>query len=75
MKVTSVSVLFSAVSAKTFWHQLDGYSFADYVTEFSKTYATTAARLAAEERFAQTFATIVGHNKGRIFALLSHRCL
>lgn len=57
-------VLFFAVSAsaKTLWHQLEGYTFDDYVQEYEKVYATKDEYLLRKSIFEAKLKDIFQHN-------------
>jgi len=59
--------LFFAVafaSAKTLWHQLEGYTFDDYCSEYEKVYSTEKERLYRKSLFEKKLTEIFEHNAG-----------
>jgi len=52
----------ASVSAKTLWHQLEGYSFDDYIQEYEKVYATTEEFNYRKGLFEKKLKEIFQHN-------------
>lgn len=60
--VLTLAVLVACAAAATRWHQLDGYSHADYELEFGKKYADDAERSLRRQLFETKLAGIRRHN-------------
>jgi len=54
--------LASSVTAKTLWHELDGYTFEQFETEFTKSYGSAEERNSRAAIFAERLAVVKAHN-------------
>lgn len=62
MQAFIVACIIAGVSAKTLWHQLDGYTFDDYCKEYEKSYKSDYAY--RKELFEKKLIEIKEHNAG-----------
>ncbi|EGD74032.1 hypothetical protein PTSG_05727 [Salpingoeca rosetta] len=57
-----VALVATTVSAKTLWHQLDGYSFEHFKAEYGKRYLSSEEHDFRRQVFERTLASVKAHN-------------
>jgi cathepsin L len=62
MKLIVFMALVATISAKTLWHQLEGYSFEHYKTEYGKVYHSESEHEFRRKVFENTLAAVQKHN-------------
>jgi len=55
-------VVITVCESKTLWHQLDGYSFENWMVEFGKNYSSVEERVYRQSIWSQNLAKIKAHN-------------